>query len=235
MPVAKTTGQSPSGLARYTGHLRRQPRLILATVLAIVLFFLLPHAMRVPSRLVASFDGGAVVFLGAIWVMMAQSTEDSIRRRAQFEDSGRVVVLGLAVAVAVAILLAIVFQLHGLKDLPPSRLFTHVGLAIVTILVSWLFMNTQFALHYAHGYYGDPPVPGNADTPVGGLAFPGGGKLDYWDFVYFSFVIGMTFQVSDVGIKSHRLRRVALAHGVLAFFFNVVVLSLTINIVAGLI
>jgi uncharacterized membrane protein len=91
----------------------------------------------------------------------------------------------------------------------------------------------MFALHYAHSFYGDADGP--ADAEARGLAFPGRAEPDYWDFLYFSFTIGMTFQVSDVQIEGHRLRRTALVHGVLAFFFNVVVLALTINIIAGLI
>src|SRR5262249_18264838 len=139
----------------------------------------------------------------------------------------------LSAAVASAILLAITFDLHGLHDLPPGTAGARVSLAVLTILLAWLFMNTMFAVHYAHFFYGD--APGAASGEAHGLDFPGCKPPDYWDFLYFSFVIGMTFQVSDVQIESHSLRRIALAHGVLAFFFNVVVLALTINIIAGLI
>ena len=95
-------------------------------------------------------------------------------------------------------------------------------------------MNTIFALHYAHGYYGDADSSSNY-KPTRGLVFPGRPEPDYWDFLYFSFVVGMTFQVSDVQIEDHSLRRDVLSHGVLAFFFNVIIMALTINIIAGLI
>ena len=134
----------------------------------------------------------------------------------------------------VAILLTIVFELHGIKDLPPDLAGLRVALAAGTILLSWFFMNTIFALYYAHGYYGDAD-PSSDYKPTGGLVFPGRPAPDYWDFLYFSFVVGMTFQVSDVQIEDHTLRRGVLAHGVLAFFFNVIIVALTINIVAGLI
>src|SRR5208282_440509 len=127
-----------------------------------------------------------------------------------------------------------VFDLHDLKDLRPAQAGVHVMLAALTILLSWFFMNTMFALHYAHGYYGDAD-PSSDYRATGGLVFPGHPEPDYWDFLYFSFVIGMTFQVSDVQIEDHGLRRVALAHGVLAFFFNVVILALVINLLAGMI
>jgi uncharacterized membrane protein len=157
-----------------------------------------------------------------------------MRRRAEIEDEGRYTVLILSVAAAIAILLTIVFELHGLKDLPSNLTGLRVALAAITILLSWFFMNTMFALHYAHGYYGDAD-PSHDYSPIEGLVFPGRPQPDYWDFLYFSFVIGMTFQVSDVQIEDHSLRRGVLAHGVLAFFFNVIIVALTINIVAGLI
>jgi uncharacterized membrane protein len=95
----------------------------------------------------------------------------------------------------------------------------------LTIFLSWAFIHTMFALHYAHEYY---------DRTAGGMAFPGDDREpDYWDFVYFSFVIGMTSQVSDVGVTSKEIRRTVTAHGVVAFVFNVALLALTINLAAS--
>jgi uncharacterized membrane protein len=96
-----------------------------------------------------------------------------------------------------------------------------------SIVLTWLFINVMFALHYAHGFYGD------YGKPHQGLEFPGRENPDYWDFAYFSIVIGMTFQVSDVQITSRELRRVVLLHSVIAFFFNVFIIAVTVNIVAG--
>src|SRR5204862_1537795 len=120
------------------------------------------------------------------------------------------------------------------KDRPSDVAGFQVVLAVATILLSWLFMNTIFALHYAHDYYGDAD-PSNEYKAIGGLVFPGQRDPDYWDFMYFSFVVGMTFQVSDVQVEDRGLRRIVLFHGLLAFLFNVLVLSLTINIVGGLV
>jgi uncharacterized membrane protein len=92
-------------------------------------------------------------------------------------------------------------------------------------LLSWAFIHTIFALHYAHEFY---------DVTAGGLAFPqGSADPDYWDFVYFSFVIGMTSQVSDVAVTSKELRRIVTAHGMLSFVFNAALLALTVNLAAG--
>jgi uncharacterized membrane protein len=216
-----------------TRHLRQHPRLFIAAALGVVLYLLLPPGFGEGTRLLTAFDLAATAFLAAVWIMMARATTDG-RRRAAAEDEGRYVVPVLSAAAAAAILLAIVVALHGSLDQPPGAAGLRVALAAVTILLAWLFMNTMFALHYAHVFYGDADGPAASDAR--GLAFPGGrAEPDYWDFLYFSFTIGMTFQVSDVPIESHRLRRTALAHAVLAFFFNVAVLALTVNIVAGLI
>src|SRR5262249_2668427 len=99
-----------------------------------------------------------------------------------------------------------------------------------TIILSWIFVHTSFTLHYAHEFYGE-----GRDRKLGGLKFPGDEDPDYWDFLYFSLVIAMTSQVSDVAIESKSIRRVATLHGVLAFFFNLGVLALTINMISNLI
>jgi uncharacterized membrane protein len=219
-------------LARRTRYLRRHLRLVLSVLLGIVAYLVLPRPIGGGTRLLAAFDLAAVAFLGAVWIMMARATTAQMRRRSQIEDEGRHVVLALSAATAVAILLAIALELHDIRDQPPAATGLRVTLAAVTILLAWFFMNTIFALHYAHFFYGASDASGGAEAR--GLAFPGRAEPDYWDFLYFSFVIGMTFQVADVRIENHRLRRIALAHGVLAFFLNVVVLALTINIIAGL-
>jgi uncharacterized membrane protein len=196
-----------------------------AGVVAILLYFLLSGRAGTATRFLIAFDGGALIFLVAVWVMMARASPDGMRRRAEREDEGRYAVLVLSVTAAIAILLTIVFELHGVKDMPSDVAGFHVGLAAGTILLSWFFMNTMFALHYAHGYYGDAD-PSSDYKLTGGLVFPGQPQPDYWDFLYFSFVVGMTFQVSDVQIEDHSLRRGVLAHGVLAFFFNVIIVGL---------
>ena len=124
---------------------------------------------------------------------------------------------------AFASLAAILFELGASKGNPAGLI-----LAIVTIALSWTLVHTSFALHYAHEFYrGSKP---------GGLQFPGGethAEADYWDFVYFSFVIGMTAQVSDVGITDRVIRRTATVHGIISFVFNTALLALMVNIAAS--
>ena len=158
-------------------------------------------------------------------VQLARSDVHHIRRRAALQDEGQLAILGLTVAAALASLGAIFAEL-GRSPAGESRPTSHLVLATMTIVLSWAFIHMIFALHYAHEFYDE--------TAGRGLAFPGGdANPDYWDFVYFSFVIGMTSQVSDIGITSKQIRRTAAAHGVIAFFFNAALLALTINLAAS--
>ena len=179
---------------------------------------------RLATRLLVAWDIGVALYLVLVYEMMATSSIDRIRRRAAHEDEGQFAILVLTVAAALASLAAIVAELGG--SARGDQHSVHVALAAVTIVLSWAFIHTIFALHYAHECY---------DLAAGGgLAFPGGeAEPDYWDFVYFSFVIGMTSQVSDVGITSKVIRRTVAAHGVVSFFFNAALLALTVNLAAN--
>ena len=134
---------------------------------------------------------------------------------------------------ACASLLALGYLLGTVKDLSKGRVTEHIALAVGTVLCSWALVHTVFTLRYAHLYYLGSTEKADGD-PCGGLDFPAEKTPDYMDFTYFSFVIGMTFQVSDVQITSRRIRRLALVHGLVSFAFNTVILALSINIISGL-
>jgi uncharacterized membrane protein len=108
----------------------------------------------------------------------------------------------------------------------------HLPIAVAGMLFSWVLIHTGFTLRYAHIFYGDHKTKPN--THAGGLNFPGDTMPDYLDFAYFSFVLGMTFQVSDIQITSKRFRRLALLHGLISFSFDTTMIALTINILAGI-
>jgi uncharacterized membrane protein len=104
---------------------------------------------------------------------------------------------------------------------------------MTAVIISWWLVHTVFTMRYAHLYY---TTDEGKKTPLGGLEFPGNDKEpDYLDFVYFSFVVGMTFQVSDVEISSKQIRRLAWAHGLIAFAFNTAIVALSINVISGLV
>ena len=180
------------------------------------------------TRILSAWGIAVAVYLVLTLPMMWHADIAQIRRRASEQDEGAAFILVLSIVATFASLVAVVFALGGAKQEPHGALY--VLLAFITILLSWAFVHTIFSFHYAHEYYGE-----RSDGIIGGLQFPGDHKPDYRDFLYFSLVIGMTSQVSDVAITSKVIRRMALIHGVLSFFFNLVVLALTVNMVANLI
>ena len=213
-----------------------RPRLFASVLVALVVFALLPATIASPIRFVIAWDCCAVAFMCLILTMMASSPE-KLRHRARIEDSSQWAILGLMVAATLASLLSIGFVLHDAKQQSGWAAIEHVVLAGGTILLSWFFVHLLFAIHYAHAYYGDDPDDEDSSDGVsvaGGLAFPGEENPDYWDFLYFSFVVGMTCQVSDVQVTGRVLRRLTLIHGVIAFLFNTMILALSINLLAGL-
>jgi uncharacterized membrane protein len=182
------------------------------------------------TKLLLGWDIGVVLYLTLAYQLMTTCGITDIRRRAAEDDEGALALLVLTGISGFAIMGAIVAELGIAKISAQPRSGLGVSIATATILVSWAFVHTIFALHYAHEYYGE-----RGDNAIGGLTFPGRQPPDYWDFLYFSLVIAMTSQVSDVVITSKVIRRIVTVHGALAFFFNVAVFALTVNIVSNLI
>lgn len=213
-------------------NLDARSRLLISSAVSGLVLVLLPSKLPLLTRVIIAWDSGVVCLLALALSMMLSSSPQKMRRRARRQDSSRWFILSSLVGAACASLLAIGFMLKDKKGLPAAILTLHVTLSGATVICSWLLMHTTFALHYAHSYYRDDSETSIADD-IGGLDFPREKQPDYWDFLYFSFVIGMTSQVSDVQITSRLMRRLALVHGVLSFFFNTVILALSINLIAG--
>ena len=205
---------------------RARPRLFACGAIgAVVVGVAFASNWRPETRLLTGWDVGVALYLALVFQMMGRSNIHTMRRHAAEQDEGRLAMLVLTVAAALASLAAIFAVLGGSGGTAGNRPPANVTLAAFTILLSWAFIHTIFALHYAHEFYDE--------TDGGGLAFPGDREPDYWDFVYFSFVIGMTSQVSDVAITSKLIRRTAAAHGIVSFVFNAALLALTINLAAS--
>jgi uncharacterized membrane protein len=211
-------------LPRIVRVVRARPRLFLSAVLGVVIGLVLPAEWRTTTRLLVTWDVGVGLYLVLAFQAMANSDIARIRRRAAMLDEDQLAFLILTAGAALASLGAIVAEL-GTKETAHAP--AHLALAIVTIALSWGFTHTIFALHYAHEYYRQNRYED------GCLAFPGKEQPDYWDFVYFSLVIGMTSQVSDVAVTAKAVRRIVTVHGVISFFFNATLLALTVNIAAS--
>jgi uncharacterized membrane protein len=200
-----------------------RPRTFIAFAAGILLFIVLPASLRPVSRLLIGWDGFALLYLVLVYAMILSGADRHIRYRAAVQDDGRFLILMVTALGAFASIAAIVFELGA-----SARGAKQLSLATATIALSWAVVHTAFALHYAHEYYrGSKP---------GGLQFPSGDThdhADYWDFVYFSFVIGMTAQVSDVGITDKVIRRTATVHGIISFIYNTALVALMVNIAAS--
>jgi uncharacterized membrane protein len=208
-------------------------RMVTAAVLGFAAYSVIPHDRLPVIRAIWGWDFAVLVLVGWIFAMMATSTHDHMRRRAARQDLGRWVILFAVIAGALVSMLALAYIQKTFKATPDGEPVIYLTTIVATIVLSWLLVHTAFTLHYAHGYYGPAEDEDDVDGLIGGLEFPSETQPDYWDFMYFSYVVGMTSQVSDVQISGRGLRRLALIHGVISFFFNTIVLALTINIVAS--
>jgi uncharacterized membrane protein len=207
---------------------KARPRLFMSVALGSVIALALATltSWRVASSLLVGWDVCAGLYLVLTFQVMSRCDIHYMRRRARLQDEGQFGILILTAVAALASLVAI-FALLGSASAgmrSPADLF----LATITILLSWAFTHTIFALHYAHEYYDEN------DGKGGGMQFPGDEpEPDYWDFMYFSFVIGMCAQVSDVTVSCKPIRRTVFAHSVVSFIFNAALLALTVNIAAS--
>lgn len=213
----------PSWLRHRTRHIWSRPRLSFAAAVFLLVLLAAPGGLNPARELLLAFNLATASFLILIFRMMFRSTPASMRQRAELQREGRWVVLGTSIVVSLVTLVALSLELHTKNGGAPLQ----VILSALSIILVWVFVNIMFTLHYAHDFYDEH----EHKTP--GLEFPGTEEPDYWDFMYFAFVLGMTFQVSDVQIASRAMRRFALLHSMLAFFFNVVIIALTVNIIAG--
>jgi uncharacterized membrane protein len=222
--MANTPDVPTSGWLRPLHAARRRPHFSTAAAIFVMLAATTIGAgFGLARGMLIAFDVSTAVFLAGIAWMFAHSTIAMIRARVAEQDAGRWGVLYSSIVVTSVAVVSLAIELGADR----SGGIAEVVLAAASLVLSWLFLNTMFGLHYAHEYY----MRGEKGSA---LEFPDGSPdPDYWDFMYFAFVLGMTFQVSDVQIVRPRVRRIALVHGIIAFFFDVFILALSVNVVAG--
>lgn len=209
---------------RLSHFLQARWRLLFATSVFIGLVFLLPSDIRwLPSRFLIGWDAGVALYLILVAIMIFRSDHEQIRRFSALQDEGRVTIPILIVIACLASLGAIVLWLRTASDSTSIQLSV-LALLFLTTVLSWVFVNMMFALHYAHEYYAEHRGQG------GGLHFPGNDAPNYWDFIYFAFTLGTSFAVSDVSVTSRSIRKTVTAHMIVAFIFNVTMIALTVSI-----
>ena len=214
-------------------RLDARQRLILGLAAGAATFVVLRGHLRLWSAGIAAWNAVAVVILGLVWLTILTTPQRKIRQIAQQQDLSRLLVFLFVVVTSSAALFAVGFLVSLKKSQIGNHFTVHLLLTLLTVIFSWTLVHTVYGLRYAHAFYGDSDEPG-VNRHAGGLIFPGDRSPDYFDFAYFSFVVGMTCQVSDVQITSRHMRRITLVHSVLSFGFNTMILALLINTVSGL-
>ena len=227
-----------SNTVRYWGLGQRvaPPRFVLfAIVFALGLVALIPRfglGLGLGRGTMAAFDIAAVLFLATVATLFGNATAERMRRYADENDANRAVLLAFSGTILIVVLVAVAKELQGKTDL------VAILISVATLVLAWLFSNMVYTLHYAHLFYSDAGIDagingGDGGKDAGGLDFPSCAEPDYWDFAYFAFTLGMTFQTSDVEITSRRVRKVALGQCMAAFVFNIGVLAFTINVLGS--
>jgi uncharacterized membrane protein len=208
-------------------------RLVISLALAAAVWFFLLRHLQASTRCIITWDTFALCVLGLAWLTILTTPPDKLRARAQMQDLSHILIFVFVLVTACAGLFSVGFLFFSKQAFAePSHFWIHLLGSLVAVICSWMLVHTVFGLRYAHTYYGDPDGPTGPKPHAGGLEFPGGREPDYMDFAYFSFVIGMTFQVSDVVITSRDFRKLVLVHGMLSFGFNTVILALALNTVS---
>lgn len=214
----------------------RRFRVLISLFIALVTFFVARD--RVPG--IVSFMCTWVAFalsnLLFSWIIILSYHPTEVKVVANKEDWGSTIIFLFVLLAAFVGLFAIIFLLKSIPDESKRGLNLHILLAIASVFCSWTLIHTLFTLKYAHKYYGTGDEQDDVnDGCRRGLDFPNEKAPDFLDFAYFSFVIGMTFQVSDVQITSREIRRLSLLHAFLSFIYNTVIVALSINIISGMI
>ncbi|QHS57941.1 DUF1345 domain-containing protein [Mucilaginibacter sp. 14171R-50] len=208
-------------------------RLYLSLLIGALTFFFARHNPSVPSVTLITWIAVALSIIILDWITILLAHPKDIRRITDLQDSSRAMIFVFVMTASLVSLIAIYLLLKSTKGESGDTVTGYIILAMAAVVVSWWMVHTVFTMRYAHLYYN---TDDGKKTPLGGLDFPGDDKdPDYLDFVYFSFVVGMTFQVSDVEISSKQIRRLAWGHGLISFAFNTAIVALSINVISGLV
>jgi len=206
---------------------RTHPRLSIATVLGLTSGILAP-ADTLLAKILIGWNAGVWSYLLMMFWLTVRAKAPDVRRIAEIEDENAGLVLLTVCIAALASLATITFELAGSRDLHATAKLLHYGFTAMTVIGSWLLIGVIFSVHYAKLYYtwdGKEPALRFAE----GLTTP-----NYWDFLYFSFTIGVAVQTSDVGVATRQMRKIVLAQSLIGFVFNTAILGFSVNIAAGL-
>jgi uncharacterized membrane protein len=214
--------------------IRSRPHLALAIALGTCVGWAWPDSLPWLRRALIGWNAGVWSYLlGMAW-LLSRADHRKVRDIAGKQDESAGLVLFSLVVGAVLSLYAIISELTRIDKLPADQIALHYAFTGLTVIGSWLLVSVLFCFHYAHLYYRAPQDRLPLRFPEDG---PGAASLEpnYWDFLYFSFTIAVAVQTSDVSVTTRTMRKLVLGHSVLAFFFNVLILGLSVNIAASLV
>lgn len=207
-------------------------RILTSLAISLIAFILLRESeMKLQMLLMILWNVFAFTYNLISWTIFFNCPATQIRKMARKEDGSRVFVFIVILLASFASMLNVSLLIISIDASNTSKIIYSI-LAVIGMLLSWVMVHTSFCFHYAHLYYGDDE--NDPKIHAEGLDFPKEKRPDYIDFAYFSFVVGMTFQVSDVEITSRKIRRLALLHSLLSFGLSMFVIALTVNLIAGL-
>lgn len=208
-----------------------RPRVYIGAAVGIGALAVLPHQLSTAIRSAIAWNAGGLVYLVLAFIVMRSCGPDIIQKRAARQDDSGIVILAIILLAITASFAGIAGLINEAKAAEKDAKLYYLMLAASTIFVSWLVTQVVFTLHYAHEYY----APFHQGEKAAGLTFPEEEKPDYWDFFYFSTSIGASSQTSDTEVNSRHMRRLVTLHAIVSFFFNTMVLALTINLAASLV
>jgi uncharacterized membrane protein len=230
----KTSSKSRSAAPSTRYGLDAHHRVLTAGLVGAVTFVACHGRASFPNQLVMAWAAFAFTLVTLAWAVICTKDPYESRRESGLQDASVTFLFVLVISAAAASLVAVGLLLGSVKNLSPPGLAVHITLSVAAVVLSWWLVHTIFTLRYAHLYFLDArKVERSAIS--GGLLFPGKGSPNYLDFAYFSFVVGMTCQVSDVQVCSTKMRGLVLVHGLISFAFNTAILAMFVNIIAGLV
>jgi uncharacterized membrane protein len=205
-------------------------RVFAALAIVAVVFLVNPIGSAGRTRAIVAWDAGVLSFLVLALHLFLSHDEKQMPGLTAEREEGQWAIFWVALFASLISFFAVTTEFSDLRDLPGPQRVTRIVFVAATLIMSWLLAHVIFALRYAQEWYASD----GGGKVRRGLVFPGDHQPDYMDFLYFSMVLGMTFQVSDVQITARRVRRLALLHGLVSFLYNTVIIALTVNIAAGL-
>jgi len=203
-------------------------------VAALIIFAVSYTKITASTQFIVTWTGFAVILTSLSWSTILSVHPLEMKKIAKIQDSNRTLIFVFVLTAALVCLFVVILLLKSTKNMSGLPLTLHILLSIGAVMSSWALVHTLFVFRYAHLFYESTPKGKSTSKYLEGLEFPKEHEPDYLDFSYFSFVIGMTFQVSDVEISSKRIRRLALIHSLISFAFNTVIVALSINVISGM-